>query len=479
MTNTGDSTDAATDHRFGPRQRELLDGWAKTVSKAASGVAYDFTTPDPRETLLADFQTFRSSPSKEAFYSFWSTDGLQRTTVFGAYILNQWDGDVSDLASFLTTVREADTWDPEWADLIASESWLFEFFSRTTPELPVVDSQTQSLLRKFGLRVGGDFNSSLAGMEAFTEAYRAHVGHATASTDHEVSIRCEIDELFELILGWSNEDLAPRLLGRSKPVYEPLIGWEGTADDGGRIEFDTDLVDRALAEYAAGVAAGAYGEGDSDGEYDAYWCGNYEEAWTHQAAAAVSNALTSELDGTDLSPDDLERVIEVYDTGHGVISSPVIEYLLGGRGWATWGPFKDHTREHSETAALVLSRLFDHEWSYVTGRLDVFRWFYEDAENLSADGTLMRLATGLLMLAAPDDYVMYQYSRAKSFFADVCVSEFTVDTGFDTTQYHHINVAAAELRDRLQDHFDDRAIERRATMVDIQAIFYFWHENPL
>lgn len=399
--------------------------------------------------------------------------------MFGAYILNQWDGDSTDLASFLTTVHDADTWTPAWAELIASESWLFEFFSRTTPDLPVVDSQSQSLLRKFGIRVDGDFESSLTGMEAFTEAYRTQLGHVTANTAHEVPIRREIDDLFELILGWSNEDLAPRLLGRSKPVYEPLIGWDGTADDGGRIEFDTELVDRALAEYAAGVAAGAYGEGIGDDDHDAYWCGNYDEAWTHQAATAVSNALTAELDGTALSPDDLERLIEVYDAGHGVISSPVIEYLLGGRGWATWRPFKEHTRENPETAALVLSRLFDREWSYITGRLDVFRWFYADAEQLSADGTLMRLATGLLMLAAPDDYVMYQYSRAKAFFDDACVSGFTVNTGFDTTQYHYINEAAADLRDRLQDHFDDRGVQRPATMVDIQAIFYFWHDKPL
>lgn len=44
---------------------------------------------------------------------------------------------------------------------------------------------------------------------------------------------------------------------------------------------------------------------------------------------------------------------------------------------------------------------------------------------------------------------------------------------------HYINEAAAELRDRLQDHCDDREVQRRATMVNIQAIFYFWHGNPL
>lgn len=479
MPDTGEHTDAAVGHQFGPRQRELLDGWAKTAHQSASGVAYDFTSPDPRESLLTAFENFRSSPSKESFYDLWGSEGLRRTTVVGGYILNQWPGDLTDLASFLEEVHEADIWRPDWADRIASESWLFEFFSRTTSNLPIVDSQSQSLLRKFGLRVDSDFESSLAGMEAFTESYRAHVGQATATTDHEVPVRREIDELFELILGWSNEELAPRLLGRSTPVYEPLVGWEGTTKDGGRVEFDTDLVDRALAAYAAGVAAGAYGEGIGDGDRDTYWCGNYDEAWTHQAAAAVSNALNSDLDGTDLSPDDLEHLIEVYDAGHGVVSSPVIEYLLGGRGWATWGPFKEHTREHPETAALVLSRLFDREWSHVTGRLDVFKWFYQDANQLSGDGTLLRLATGLLMLAAPDDYVMYQYSRAQSFFEDACVSEFTVDTGFDTTQYHYINEAAGELRDRLQDHFDDREVQRPATMVDIQAIFYFWHDEPL
>lgn len=67
MTSPGDGNDATEEHHFGPRQRELLDGWAKTANQAATGVAYDFTTPDPREPLLADFETFRSSPSKEAF----------------------------------------------------------------------------------------------------------------------------------------------------------------------------------------------------------------------------------------------------------------------------------------------------------------------------------------------------------------------------------------------------------------------------
>lgn len=461
-------------HQLGPRQQELLEGWRRTVQTAPSGLGYDFTRSPVRVDLESAIDTFVAEPSSERFSDFWDT--LTRTTTPYSYVLGKWPGSIESLAEFLDEVRTATTWDPGWASEFRSPTWLYELFSRTHDTYPVIDTHTQTHLRRFGIRISDDFQGHIDGMERFQTAYEATVGHVTADTAYEVPITRELDELFGLLHQFDPAELAPRLLGRETPVYEPLIGFAATSHDGGQIELNIDLVETVIDAYVEGVEAGAYGIDPDlpEAEREAHWCGTYDEQWKHEAAESVSTVLRDEVDGTALSSEDLDRVIEVFDEGHGVISAPVIQYLLNPRqGWRVWDAFKERTQARPENAAAVLSRFFDPEAAYVTGRLDLFDWFYGDGEDLHA-GALMKLATGLLMLAWPERYVLYQYGRCSSFFDDVCVSAFEVETGYNPAQYHRINVAAEELRLRV-----DERLSRPATMCDIQSIFYFWHDEPL
>lgn len=473
---TDSHTGTAERPRLGPRQQELLDGWRTTVQHAPSGIGYNFTAPDPRVGLEAALDEFRDDPTTDTFAALWET--LRRTTTPYGYILGKWEGSIDDLAAFLHEVRLADEWHSDWADLLRSPTWLFELFSRTAPHLPVVDTQSQTSLRRFGIRVGDDFPSSLEGMRRFQRAYEDTIGHVTADTEYEVPITRELDELFALLHEFPKTDLPSYLLGRDKPVYEPLTGFAGTTHDGGPIELDVDLVETAVDAYAEGIEAGAYNVDPalSESERSQYWCGNYDEEWKHDAARAVSDTLHGQLDGTALSTADLNRVLDVFDEGHGAVSDSVIKYLMGPRqGWRVWDAFEERTFELPEVSAAVLSRLFDPESAYVTGRLDLFEWHYEDDDALRV-GALMKLATGLLMLAWPDRYVQYQYGRCKAFFDDVCVSGFEVETGYNPIQYHRINEAATRLRDRIDERI---AINRPVTMCDVHSLFYFWGAESL
>lgn len=459
---------------LGPRQAELLTGWAQTVKSSPTGIGYDFTSPPPEKDLEKALDAFQVEPTREHFTAVCRS--LERASVLEGYIIGQWPDSLEELAAFFQEIREAETWNEDWTEQFGSATWLFELFTRTHTTYPVVDTQTQNYLRRFGIRVDDDFESQLAGMQKFRDIYEQEVGQVTEGTDYEVSIIREMDELFQLFYQFSKDDIPPRLLGHEKPVYEPLIGFEGTRNDGGRIELDIDLVERVLEAYSEGINAGAYDAASSltDTERDEFWCGSYDEGWKHEAAAKVSTSLFSEMDVTALDTDDLEDVLAVFDSGYGIIDGSVIEYLLGPQqGWRIWGAFEDRTRENPDVAAAVLSRFFDPDASYVTGRLELFRWYYGDEENLRT-GALMKLATGLLMLAQPDRYVMYQYSRCKAFFDDVCISGFEVETGYNPTQYHRINAAAGELREQL-----DPRLDRDATMADVQSIFYFWKDHPL
>lgn len=459
---------------LGPRQAELLTGWAETVKSSPTGIGYDFTSPSADEKLEAALDAFQDDPTRKHFTEV--CNSLERASVMEGYIIGQWPDSLEDLAAFLGDIRAAETWDDDWTEHFGSATWLYEVFTRTHATHPVVDTQTQNYLRRFGIRADDDVESQLAGMQTFRDLYEQNVGAATAETDYEVSIDREIDELFQLFYQFSKDDIPPRLLGLEKPVYEPLIGFEGTRHDGGRIELDIDLVERALEAYSEGIAAGAYDAESTltDTQRDEYWCGSYDESWKHEAARKVNESLFAEMDATSLDADDLEDVLAAFDRGYGIIDGSIIEYLLGPQqGWRIWGAFKERTREHPERAAAVLSRFFDPDASYVTGRLALFQWYYGDEDSLRT-GALMKLATGLLMLAQPDRYVMYQYSRCKAFFDDVCLSDFEVETGYNPTQYHRINAAAEELRDQLDPHLD-----RDATMADVQSIFYFWKDQPL
>lgn len=469
MTETNSSRSA-----FGPRQAEVLSGWVETVQSSPTGIGYDFTTRSADDRLAEALDAFLDDPTREHFTEV--CNSLERASVMEGYIIGQWPDSLEELAAFLQEIRAAETWDDDWTEHFGSPTWLFELFTRTHATYPVVDTQTQTYLRRFGIRVDDDFESQVAGMQTFRDRYEQAVGQVTAATEYEVSLDREIDELFQLLYQFSKDDIPPRLLGVEKPVYEPLIGFEGTRYDGGRIEFDIDLVERVLAAYSEGVAADTYVDSTSltDAQRDEFWCGSYPEGWKHEAATQVSESLFSELDATALDTDGLEDVLAAFDKGYGIIDGSIIEYLLSPQqGWRIWGDFKERTREKPEVAAAVLSRFFDPDASYVTGRLELFRWYYGDEENLRA-GALMKLATGLLMLAQPNRYVMYQHSRCKAFMEDVCISGFEVDRGYNPTQYHRINAAAKELKDQL-----DSRLDRDATMVDVQSIFYFWKENPL
>jgi hypothetical protein len=474
MTSSDDDDSGVDPVTFGPRQQELLEGWRTTVQASPTGLGYDFTAPAPKERLDTRLNEFIAEPTKETLAELWQT--LHRTTVSYGYILGQWPESLDELARFLDRVRHAKEWNSTWNEPIRSTSWLYELYSRTHDSIPVIDTFTEQYLRRFGIRVDDDFDSQRRGMERFRAGYEETIGHITAETDYTVSLTREIDELFALIHEFSKADLPSILVGQAKPVYEPLIGFEAKSHDGGRIELDIDIIERVVEQYAAGVKAGAYGIDESlpEDQQRHYWCGHFTKKWKHDAADAVSDVLRGEIDGTALEPSNLDRLLAVFNEGHGVIDQPIIEYLLGPQqGWRVWGQFKERTRENEAVAAAVISRFFDYEADYVTGRLELFRWYYENDDSLRT-GSLMKLASGLLMLAWPKRYVMYQYQPCKAFFSDVSVNSFEVDTGYNPTEYHRINAAAERIRERL-----DNQLSREATMCDIQSIFYFWNKNPL
>lgn len=466
--------DTLGNSRLGPRQRELLDGWRQTVASTGSGVGYDFTAPSTRDVLEDALDTFEAEPSRENFKDVCGS--LERASVMEGYVVGQWPESLEDLASLLREVEQAESWNVRWTENFRSDTWLFEVFTRTHDAYPVVDTQSQSYLRRFGIRVDDEFQSQLEGMESFRDRYEDVVGHVTEDTEYESSINREIDELFSLLYHFSRDDIPPRLLGRDKPVYEPLIGFSGTHHDGGRIELDIDLLEKVASTYSKGRNKGKYqAEADiSESDRRDLWCVSHDEGWKHTAARDVSSKLSDEIGFTELEPSDIEDLLNIYDEGYGVVNGPIIEKLLGPQqGWRIWDDFKERTRENPEVAAAVLSRFFDPDADYITGRLDLFRWYYEDDDNLRT-GALMKLATGLLMLARPSEYVMYQYSRCKAFFGDVCISGFEVDQGFNPAQYHRINAAATEIQKELDEHMNEDA-----TMTDVQSIFYFCKDEPL
>lgn len=119
-----------------------------------------------------------------------------------------------------------------------------------------------------------------------------------------------------------------------------------------------------------------------------------------------------------------------------------------------------------EHAATVLSTLFSED-EHLVNRLEQFHDFAACDE--VSDGTLLRIATTLLMGAYPNTYVNFQYERFDTFFSE-CSSVDSLETGFDARQYYRIVLACRDLRDIMSAELSD------ASMLDVHTLIRLYQD---
>lgn len=447
---------------LGARQRELLRGWRRVAGERPSGVGYDFVAPPPGAELRTALERFRAEPSEDAFHALWRRENLPGAPLANAgFVLNSWDGTIEDLAEFLTEVADADRYDQAWESTFPEQIGLWEFYTRLHPDAFIVDGTTRDALAKFGVRCDRNFEALTEGVDEFATVYRDAVGRVTEGTEYEVPLRRELDELFHLVTNRYPEGIRAEFLDEERILYRPLIDWDGSELFDAQVRLDTARVEAVLDAYPENPEV-VY---NWDETPDA-WGGTYVEIWKHRYSEYVQDAIVPEFDLGSLTADDVEPLLDRYDDSDATeLSGSGLRKLMGGQyGSMAVGRFIDAATDEPGVAATVLSDLFEPGVEYRGSRLAAFNVEY--GEVIGAPGQTMRLATTLLMVTYPQEYIVYQHGKFSEFFADV--ADYDVGSGFNPDEYHQLNAACLEIKERLQER------QPEASMLDVQSIIWIY-----
>ncbi len=248
------------------------------------------------------------------------------------------------------------------------------------------------------------------------------------------------------------EDLERRSASLAESGSEQIDG--PGLDDVIKFEEIEALIDRFVDVWQAG----GYEE---DTESPVGW-----ETWKWDYQQHLQERFLNDHEITDLSPDDVELLVEVLDEKVS-IGNRIPVYMLGGgaNGGIAWRDFTEISLEDPEAAAEMLSFFFDATED-VEERLEAFREFYAEID--TAPGSLLALAACLLMFVYPDQYIHYKWTQMRKFFAEF--SEYTVRQGFDPEQYQELNQACEQLRERLEGRVED------PSMLHVQSMIWSWED---
>lgn len=470
--NTSLGSKEMTDLSLRPRTEAFLRRWKAMVRDRPRGTGYDLTA-SRQVAFLERVDAFVQDPAAETFDAIWTEDvAVEHANPGGPLLRSAFDGDIDELATFVETLRTADTYDPGWEDRLQWQYALWECYTRTNHAVPViVTSESLDALAWLGEQPNGSFADRLATMKQFASCYSKVVGHATADTAHGVDPKTELDVLFRLIETVDSDDIVSELDGPHAEFYRVLYG--GSSMAGGR-SGPVRLTDigPVVRAYARGVENGAYEEPSRP----EYWGGTHWETWKDSYATHVENEVRGRFVLDDLSPGEIEPLFDILTTTDGAeLSKPVVTYLMGSQwGQYTWNDVVDHFRNNPAEASRMLSMFFD-ESAHVVDRLSAFRQHtihITESEGRNP-GSIERMATSLLMFAFPDEHVGLPPARTKTFL-EAYTTLPKYKSGFRPRQYWTVIVPLRSLRDELQYALDQREEEYTVTMLDIHSLIWIY-----
>jgi hypothetical protein len=180
------------------RQRDRLDAWRETAHEHASGREFDFTDRRHTVRLRERLRAFLDDPSEATLGPLWTTDSLRGATGRPRTLVREWDSPEA-LAAFLRSVRDAEGYDSRWEEAFVSSTVVWELYGRLHPERePILSGNACRGLQDFGYGTIRTFEAGREAAFAFRADYEAVVGHATAGTDHEVTLFEEIEAFLHL-----------------------------------------------------------------------------------------------------------------------------------------------------------------------------------------------------------------------------------------------------------------------------------------
>lgn len=190
------------------------------------------------------------------------------------------------------------------------------------------------------------------------------------------------------------------------------------------------------------------------------------ETWKWDYREHLQTAFLDEHEITELNSEDIEQLLVVLDEPVS-IDSRIPVYMLGGgaNGGIAWRDFKEISRENPTATAETLSFFFDSSKD-LKERLEVFHEYYNAIE--TSPGSLLALATCLLMFIHPDRYIHYKYTEMQEFFDEF--AGYSVRKGFGGDQYWKLNEACERLRKQLSGRVED------ASMIHVQTMIWSWEE---
>jgi hypothetical protein len=184
--------------RLGRNQRDRLVAWRETAHEQARGLEFDFTERRHTVQLRECLDAFLDDPSEARLGPLWSTNTLRGVVGRPKMLVRAWDSPEA-LATFLRTVRDAETYDSSWEETFVSSSVVWELYGRLHPERdPILSGNACRGLQAFGYGTIRTFEDGREAMESFRADYEDVVGHATAGTDHEVPLFEEIESFLHL-----------------------------------------------------------------------------------------------------------------------------------------------------------------------------------------------------------------------------------------------------------------------------------------
>lgn len=471
-----------------PRTEPLLRSWAGMIAEQPKGRNFDFTGTNRSKLFQERVDAFIADPTRDHLEDLWSpecltaADGLILDVVLGS-----WSGSIEDLASLFRTLRTADSFSKEWEREFTWKEALWECYTRldSTDQL-VVSKSSSEALRWFGLRTPGSFSDRVAQLGEFVELYEEAIGHVTATTEHSVPLKVEVEELLHTVATVEREAVLAERAGPYRDFYRQLQGGIPPAADGGAGS-TPDLVTwqgvtPVLQAYAETKNRTGYREGDGHSDQ---WGGNWE-SWKESFARYIDEVVRDEFDLTALEADDIGPLFDrlenptenVEEAEWPDLPDWVVTHLMGGHAQRklAWREAVELFEENSEEGAAVLSDFFDDDLR-VAPRLSGFREFTlpltsAERDHPKSEGDFQRMATSLLMLAFPNRHISIQYRRLDQFVSDFSRVD-GIWNNFEPERYSRFVPSLRAVRDDLDAYLDDDA-----SMLDVHNVVYiYWEEG--
>ncbi|NUE03623.1 AAA family ATPase [Halorubraceae archaeon YAN] len=190
------------------------------------------------------------------------------------------------------------------------------------------------------------------------------------------------------------------------------------------------------------------------------------ETWKWQYHDHLQTTFLEEYTITELNSEHIEKLLVALDKPVG-IDSRIPVYMLGGgaNGGIAWRDFKEISQDNPTETAEMLSFFFDPN-ADIEERLEAFHKYYDDIE--TGPGSLLALATCLLMFVYPEQYIHYKWTEMREFFDEF--AGYKVRRGFDAGQYRELNDACEQLRVQLSERVED------PSMIHVQTMIWSWEE---